>query len=101
LGPNDPAVADVLEQLAVRIGYNAREAKQYFRAALEIRRRQFGDRDPRLVSTLARFAGQYTLGGRYREAGELMREAVAIRPATASDDPCEGGGAALFQELGR
>ncbi|HEX3476746.1 MAG TPA: serine/threonine-protein kinase, partial [Kofleriaceae bacterium] len=77
LGPDAPAVADTLDQLAARVGYNLPEAEQDYLHALAIRRRLFGDDDSRLVPGVVGLAELYAVTGRFAEADVRIRQATA------------------------
>jgi tetratricopeptide (TPR) repeat protein len=92
LGPDDPAVADTLERLAGRIGYEFREAEQDYQRALAIRRRLVGGDDPRLLPALVGLAELYSTTGRFAEADDRIHQALAIRERTVGGDPCDADG---------
>jgi tetratricopeptide (TPR) repeat protein len=100
LGPDDLAVADVLEELANRSGRDVRAAEDRYRRALEIRRRHLAQSDPRLVASLAGMAARYAVSARYGEAEALIREAMAVRNRTGDPDPCHLAGHTLYNEIG-
>ncbi|HEY0987724.1 MAG TPA: serine/threonine-protein kinase [Kofleriaceae bacterium] len=101
LGPDDPAVADVLEVLASHVGYNipVPEAEDDNRRALDIRRRHSAAGDLRLVGSIAGLADLYSLTARYDESDALFREALALRGRSPDDAHCEPGDEVLLSEL--
>jgi len=102
LGPDDLAVAEVLERLANNVGYNvsAQEAEAAFRRALAIRRRHAGAGDPRLIPGIAGLLDLNSRIARYRDAEALFREGLALRARAPGDTRCLAGEPALFYEYG-
>jgi serine/threonine protein kinase/tetratricopeptide (TPR) repeat protein len=99
LGPEDPAVADTLERLAVRVD-NFPEAEQDYQRALAIRHRLAGDDDPRLVRSIVGLAELYSVNGRFAEADTRIRQATAIRARAADGDRCDADGANFLEVSG-
>jgi tetratricopeptide (TPR) repeat protein/tRNA A-37 threonylcarbamoyl transferase component Bud32 len=98
LGPDDPSVATLLEEIAGRIGYDAREAEDAFRRALAIRRRHAGGDDSRQIRSITGLAGLASLAGRYAEADTLLAEATALHDRAAGSNACDGDADELLNE---
>jgi serine/threonine-protein kinase len=101
LGPDDLAVADVLERLAYNVGYNVplHDAIDDFRRVVEIRRLHLAEGDPRYVSSLAGLAGMYSLASYYDNAEVLFQDGLAIRNRAAAGERCHAGYSTLLYEL--
>jgi eukaryotic-like serine/threonine-protein kinase len=101
LGPDVPAVADVLEALAGHVGYNipVPEAEDDLRRALAIRRRHAAPGDPQLVGAIVGLAGLFSLTGRYTESDALFDEAIALRGRMPDGEHCYPGDDNLVNEL--
>jgi len=101
LGPDDLAVADVLERLAYNVGYNVplHDAIDDFRRVVEIRRLHLAEGDPRFVSSLAGLAGMYSLAAYYDNAEALLQDGLAIRGRAPAGEQCHLGYAVVLYEL--
>jgi tetratricopeptide (TPR) repeat protein len=81
LGPNHPATATYLNNLAVlyRSQGNYEQAKPLYERALAIREQVLGPNHPATASSLNNLAGLYNSQGNYEQAKLLYEHALAIR----------------------
>jgi tetratricopeptide (TPR) repeat protein/CHAT domain-containing protein len=89
-GPNDPATAAALNNLAVVYSIQGRheEALKAYGRALEIRETALGPRHPEVASTLNNLSVVYRSQGRYEEALKANGRALAIlEKALGSEHP--------------
>jgi tetratricopeptide (TPR) repeat protein len=91
LGPEHPAVAQTLSNLALlhHRQFRYRKAERLYRRALEIRRKSLGPNDPGVATVLNNLGGLYRAMRRYRQAESLFLEALAIFEI-ASGSECSG-----------
>jgi serine/threonine-protein kinase len=102
LGPDDLAVADVLERLAYNVVHSVplHEAIDDMRRVLEIRRAKLAASDPRIVSSVAGLAALYSLAGYHDNADALFRDGMALRDRAPVAEHCHAGYSTLLYELG-
>jgi CHAT domain-containing protein/tetratricopeptide (TPR) repeat protein len=88
LGPNDPAVADMLGTLAVLYNGQGRyaEAEPLYSRALAIQEKVLGPDHPDVATALGNFGVLYKNQGRYADAELLHRRALAIREKVLGPD---------------
>ena len=90
LGPDDPDIAPVMNNLAGiyrELGRYA-DAEALYRQALEIREKLLGRNDSALASSLNNLAAVLSNQGRYSDAEPLFRRAISLKEkASGQDDP--------------
>ena len=81
VGPNDPDVAAILNNLGVlhRKHGQYSQAQRYLARALAIKKTAFGSDHPEVALTLSNLAQVHVAQGRYEQAEPLLRLVVDIR----------------------
>ncbi|HZU28117.1 MAG TPA: serine/threonine-protein kinase, partial [Bryobacteraceae bacterium] len=62
------------------------DAERHFRRALELRRRELGDRHPDTIATMASLAAVYERAGRYKDAERLYTQLVEVERRVLGND---------------
>src|SRR5579885_162909 len=87
-GPEDPRLAESLENLGVRYRdlHKYAESEPLLQRALAIREKAAGENDPQVFSTMINLAELYKAEGKYAQAEPLYQQTLAITEHTSGPD---------------